>query len=205
MRRFLLHTRLAPVLTALALSATLAQAPACDDVAPSTSSGGAAITVPAAAPPLSASQQLLPGVHVETPPDFDVVIGTYDPAAGYAFGPLDDGQDAEIVQGPQGGIHLSVALEADLADLLGQSQNPLFVDITATVDVDGDEVAVLDIEHFAVSEIAWATYRTSTLPVVFDEHLAAPYVGKAATLTAEIFVGDLIGRGTCELSLVDLD
>ena len=156
------------------------------------------------APTLSAEASLQPLGQVSDPADFEVVIGSYDPAAAYAFGPLADGQEAEIVQGPQGGVHLTIALEADLGPLVG-SLDSLFADITATVDVDGEEVAVLAVEHFALSEITWGTYRTSTLPVVFDEHLAAPYVGKSATLTAEILVGEHLGGGTCALNLVDLE
>ena len=141
---------------------------------------------------------------VDEPPresDFEVVIGAYEKPS-YDFVVMDDGSPAEIVQGPQGGIHLSTALELS-PGVAWASESTVFIDIVMTTWIDDEVVGVLELDHFAAGAIAPGVFRTAVLPVVFDENIAAPYVGFDAVVIAEVTLDDAWGTGDCPVLLVD--
>lgn len=132
--------------------------------------------------------------------DFEVGLGAYDADAGYAWIAFGEGQAVEIVQGPQGGIHAETALELDLGSDTGGAA---FVDIHATLTIEGEPVAALDVEHFQVTPVGGGVFRTPVLPVYFVEEVAAPYAERAAVLHVEVGLDGLVGAADCAVWLVD--
>jgi hypothetical protein len=184
-------TRAKHILTGLGLLALAS----CD---PGYEPGGA---TPVGAPEVQRAWTALAPLAVELEDaDFQVGLGAYDAAAGYAWKAFGDGQAIEIVQGPQGGIHAETALELDLGAGAGGAA---FVDIYATLTIEGDPVAALDVEHFQVTPIGGGIFRTPVLPVYFVEDVAAPYAEQAAVLRVEVGLDGSHGAADCAVWLVD--
>jgi len=102
----------------------------------------------------------------------------------------------EIVQGPQGGIHLEILIDALIP---GGESIPL--DLTCTTHIDGELVGYVTIMGFPTFLAAGGSFKTQVLTVFFKENIAAPYVGLSADLGCEV---QAVGQQSSESFVVSL-
>lgn len=136
------------------------------------------------------------------PSEFPLSVGQYWPA-GAEFAALVDGQDMEIVQGIQGGVHTEIALEFDLG--FGR-------DNTATIQFDlyiqtlldgADAVATLELDGFKADNVGFGVFRTHTLPVIFDQNEAVHYEGRQAVIVVQVTMDGEVSGHAAPVMLVD--
>ena len=111
------------------------------------------------------------------PTDFPIIIGQKGSGPD-VFLPGKDEEDIEIIQGPQGGIHVNVTFQLTMPPEVYWSPLNLLVEMEMrTPCCDGDVVA----SYFDPVHLAWKVedglYMTSSVPVVFYSNVAKPYVG----------------------------
>jgi len=109
-----------------------------------------------------------------------LTLGALD--AGGAFTAFTDGQSVEIVQGPQGGIHLELALRFPAPG----DADPIVVTLHAETHLDGAVVGTLDSPDYPAPRVAADLGQTYVLPVIFVTNDASPYVGATVSLTASL-------------------
>lgn len=124
--------------------------------------------------------------------DTEVVTPSCEPLAGAAelelgtrdhmgcFAGYGAGDEATIINGPQGGSHVEVALRFP-----GQESR---VDLSLALSVDGTTVARFEADDFPteVDTFDRSARITTDLPVIFAGADASAWVGREATLTAEV-------------------
>lgn len=111
-------------------------------------------------------------------------LGTRDHMG--CFAGYGEGDEATIINGPQGGSHVEVALRFP-----GHASR---VDLSLALSVDGTTVARFEADDFPceVDTFDRSARITTDLPVIFAGADASAWVGREATLTAE--VGGLVAR-----------
>ena len=136
------------------------------------------------------------------PSEFPLTIGAYWPA-GADFAPLQTGQDVEIVQGIQGGVHTEIALEVDLGfDFADRGIIHLNVNIQTLLD-GTDVVADLQLDGFPAGNMGLGVFRTQTLPVIFEQNEAVHYEGHDAVLLVQATLDDAESGHGVTVHLVD--
>ncbi len=131
--------------------------------------------------------------------DFPLEIGT-----NYGSGvvTLPDGGKLEIVQGPQGGLHLNLAVRAVLPPDVAST--PTFVSLTAETHVPccaGPVVggfAAPGLPLWPVKDgsgVATGQHASSIFPGVFNQSLASAYAGKACCVDVTLKIADPAAPG----------
>ena len=133
------------------------------------------------------------------PSDFELVLGRVD--SEFQFTALAAEDVIEIVQGPQGGIHLEIGVLLNLVGPPGQ----LSVDVTAATLQDGVEVGSAAYANLAVYETEPGVYQSGFFIVIFHTDEAEPYAGKPARIRVSAQVGELTGWAELGVQLVDLE
>lgn len=146
------------------------------------------------------------------PNDFDITAGQL---TGDVFTPLKEGAQVEIVQGPQGGVHVEVALRFWLP--AEYDENPVWT-ITEGVSIqpcgtaDQAEVGSFYDKKYPVFRIGAAdSYQTATLFVIFDQNEAIHYQDKPCAVRLTVAVktpGDpdtIALRGSVTVPLICVD
>lgn len=128
----------------------------------------------------------------------DLEIGEIDYATGI-FTALADGDPLGIVHGPQGGVHLEVALrfscESDALEVAAA--------LEIYVEVDGVVCARYLAPQYPVPVIAAGVCQSYVVPLIFDELDAAPYAGKVGKIEAVVRPPGGALRRVLKVSLFD--
>jgi hypothetical protein len=115
------------------------------------------------------------------------------------FAMLEAGQNLEIVQGPQGGVHVEVGVRVSLP--------PEWGTVLATIDalsfIEGEAVGAMNLENYGLYETSEG-YVSWAIPVIFFTNLADPYVGEALeiAITVTLETGEQ-GTGIASVHLID--
>ena len=137
------------------------------------------------------------------PSDYALTLGHYAPSGG-DFSAIDPGESIEIVQGIQGGVHTEIALELDLGLPFAEEVSIRF-DLEATTMMEDDTVvASLKLDAFKATSVGLGRFRTPMMPLIFEENIANPYVGKDATIMVITRFGDAESGRQAVVSLVDV-
>jgi hypothetical protein len=123
-------------------------------------------------------------------PEFLVItLGFMDETG--EFQPIPEGQPMEIVQGPQGGIHLEVVIDAVLPAIKATP-----IDVTCYTYIEGDLEGYVSIKGYPTFASDVGTYRTNVLTVFFKVNIAdaptteecpvCPYAGKDAEVHCDV-------------------
>lgn len=132
------------------------------------------------------------------PSDFPLVLGTVD--GSFNFTPIVSGANAEIVQGPQGGIHLDIAASIVLSEVSAASVSIAFEAHTwiANKEVGSRILAKLDLVR-----VGDGHYQSGSTLVIFNTDLAAPYVGETAVVDVTVTWQGQQAFASTTLQLVD--
>jgi hypothetical protein len=138
----------------------------------------------------------------ELPSEFPLTVGHYWPS-GMAFAPLESGQEMEIVQGFQGGVHTEIAFELDLGFDYTSTQIVYF-DVHVQTLLDGVElVAERELANYKAGNIGFGVFQSQTVPVIFEQNEAQHYVDRQALIVAQLtFEGDVSGQAI-SVQLID--
>lgn len=115
--------------------------------------------------------------------------------------PLEDGAAVEIVQGPQGGIHIEVALDIYLTAV--EPPATIKPAIECELTDRGEILALVKVSKYPMVLREEGTYRTELMPVIFVEHLATHYVGLEPRLVCRVVAADYTLSAVVNLVLVD--
>ena len=138
----------------------------------------------------------------DLPTDFPLSVGHYWPA-GADFSALEPGQDMEIVQGIQGGVHTEIALELDLGFDYADTVIVYF-DLHIQTLLDGEEVvADLQLDGFKAGNMGFGVFLTQTLPVIFEQNEAVHYEGRDAVIVALVTLEGGTSGHAASVHLVD--
>lgn len=124
-----------------------------------------------------------------------------------ALVPWSAGAETEVVQGPQGGIHVEAAVRFEAAGL----GDAAFVALTGSVALSGVPVATLQVDRYAVLRGADGAYTTQVLPIIFFDSQSTTYLGDPpaptpATVCVTASLADGREGTVCrEVTLVDLE
>ena len=136
------------------------------------------------------------------PEEFPMRVGHYWPA-GAPFRELIEGQELEIVQGFQGGVHLEVAFEIDLGLDYAETQIVYF-DLAAQTLLNGEEpVAELQLANFKAGNMGLGVFRSQTVPIVFEQNQAHHYLDRSATLFVSLTLDGKESARAISLNLID--
>ena len=137
------------------------------------------------------------------PSDYALTLGHYGPSGG-EFSAIDPGESIEIVQGIQGGVHTEIALELDLGLTYAEEVSIRF-DLEAMTTMEDDSVvASLKLDAFKATSVGLGRFRTPMMPLIFEENISSPYVGRDATITVTTRLGDAQSGRQAVVSLVDI-
>ena len=143
-----------------------------------------------------------PESDVVLPQEFPLEVGHYWPA-GAPFSALVDGQELEIVQGFQGGVHLEVAFEIDLGLAYAETQIVYF-DLFAQTFLEGaDSVAELELANFKAGNMGFGVFRSQTIPIIFEKNQAAHYADRAATIVVQLTLDGALSAKAIPVQLID--
>jgi hypothetical protein len=106
----------------------------------------------------------------------ELELGTRDSAG--CFARYEDGAEATIINGPQGGSHVEVSLR-----FLGTDPR---IELSLSLGVDGVTVARFEAVDFPTELDLEGGRMTTDLPVIFAGADASLWVGKSATLLASL-------------------
>lgn len=136
-------------------------------------------------------------VDILAPAALAVTLGEVTPALDFSV--LEAGQNLEIVQGPQGGVHVEVGVRVSLAPELGT----MLASIDAVSLIGGEAVGSMVLDDYGLYETAEG-YVSWAIPVIFFTNLADPYVGETLeiAITVTLESGEQ-GTGTASVHLVD--
>lgn len=186
------RTRLRPrFATSAALAIALSLWVGCGPVGPGaedTSDGGA--------------EDVWVGFDGEMPSEFPMTVGHYWPA-GAVFSALERGQELEIVQGFQGGVHTEIAFELDLG-LDYASTQIVYFDVHVQTLLDGEElVAERELANYKAGNIGFGVFQSQTVPIIFEQNEALHYVDHQALIVARLtFEGEVSGQAIA-VQLID--
>ncbi len=138
------------------------------------------------APPLS-----------DEPSMFAVALG--DVATNFTFTPWSPGDTTEIVQGPQGGIHVEVGAQATVSGPPGA----VTADVFGRVLIEGADVAMGTYSAVTLLEVAPGVYQTGELLLIFETDLAGPYTGWPALVEVLVDVDGTAGYVSHPVTLID--
>ena len=130
-------------------------------------------------------------------------IGSF---ASGAFVPFSPGSGLEIVQGPQGGIHVEVGARMTVEGLA----DAIFVAVEGRTELDDEVVGLLSTPQLAVVG-ADGVYTTAVLPIIFAQDEAEAYLGpelspRAATICVSVELPDQRRAADCvDVGVVDLE
>jgi hypothetical protein len=110
-----------------------------------------------------------------------VTLGRYAPNEGFV--PLVDGAAMEIVQGPQGGIHLEVAFS-----LWPANEAPNAVDLVCSTHIEGELEGYVQIVGFPLHVQDDGTSKTSMFFVFFKDNVSDDYIGDQAGVSCDVTV-----------------
>ena len=112
----------------------------------------------------------------------------------------------EIVQGPQGGIHLEVVIDAVLPAIKAMP-----IDLTCYTYIQGDHQGYVSIVGYPTFASGVGTYRTNVLTVFFKVNIAdaemsedcpvCPYTGKDAEVVCDV---EFLGQQSQDSAMVFL-
>ena len=126
-----------------------------------------------------------------------VVLGEVTPEL--EFTPIEPNQNLEIVQGPQGGVHVEVGVRVELSGGLEATMG----DLEASAWINGELVGDMILDDYGLYETPQG-YVSWPLPVIFFTNLADPYVGSTLHLSITVILDDgSQGTGTADVTLVD--
>jgi hypothetical protein len=196
--------RLVACLT-LAYPALAGLAPACagGDLALPVSPGAADATDAADGPEAAGPEGLGPGDGHGGPVPVD--LGRLGPSG--ALVPWAPGAEVEVVQGPQGGIHVEAVVRLEAAGL----PDAAFVALAGSVSLAGPPVATLNVDRYTVLLGADGGYTTQVLPIIFFDSLSTTYLGDPpratpATVCMTAALSDGREGSACrDVTLVDLE
>ena len=139
---------------------------------------------------------------VELPMEFPLSVGHYWPA-GATFEPLESGQELEIVQGFQGGVHTEIAFELDLG-LSYASTQIVYFDVHVQTWLDGSElVAERELANYKAGNIGFGVFQSQTVPVIFDQNEAVHYVDRDALIFAQLTLEGDVSAQAIPVRLID--
>ena len=136
------------------------------------------------------------------PTEFPLTVGRYWPA-GAEFTALVEGEDMEIVQGIQGGVHTEIALEFDLGFGRDDTSTIQFDLYIQTLLDGGDAVATLELAGFKADNVGFGVFRTHTLPVIFEQNEALHYEGRQAVIVVQVTMDGALSGHAAPVMLVD--
>jgi len=141
------------------------------------------------------------------------------------FMALSPGDPIEIVQGPQGGIHIEIGVRFPWAGVTEPTPTIAHCDEAAEVQqaimscgqcpctavtamdarsfVDGESVGSYVTQGYPVSLLSAGLYQTYAFPVIFDTVDAAPYVGHVVDVQVSITLPDGEQRSTAITLLME--
>ncbi len=132
-------------------------------------------------------------------PPVDMVVGQFD-AAGVVFTEFVSGQEIEIIQGPQGGVHIEIALDYGFPG--GATSLP--TEVNLFTEIDGQAVGDFVSLAYPTPMVGVERYRTFPIPLIFYTDLADPYVGANAVLNLSMTLPDNTTRAVMiDVVLVD--
>jgi len=139
---------------------------------------------------------------VDTESSLTLTLGT---ASLGEFAPLPDGTDLEIVQGPQGGIHIEVAVELTIAaDSPLASGSEIIATISGDMAIEGAVVGSTTLSNYLMPAVAPGVFGSGVMFLIFEQDIAAPYAGKAAQVSLTVALdGGLEAAAQVGVVLVD--
>ena len=136
------------------------------------------------------------------PEAFPLSLGHYWPP-GAPFSALTEGQELEIVQGIQGGVHLEVALELDLGAAYAEVELIDLLLVAQTSLEEGEPVAELRLSYLKAGNIGQGVFRTQTLAIIFERNQARHYEDRVARVSVQVNVDGQLSARALSFRLID--
>jgi hypothetical protein len=119
---------------------------------------------------------------VEPEPQPQLLLGAVTDGQFAAF---TGGQDVEIVQGPQGGIHATVVLELQHTTLTLVGGKAL-VGMECATRVDQELVGLITVSTYKLQVLSGTHFMSPEITVFFVQDVADPYVDKVAEISCKV-------------------